>query len=225
MPTPRRPETRVEGPPLSERTRPFKGLYNRLMPELILISGGFGRQACVLKDGTFTVGRSGTNQLVIQDSSVSAQHCELLVYGSEVIVRERGSRNGTFVDGVRVTGQSGVRHGQHVRFGTVETRLDIEAADEGSATGISAIEDYRKIMRSHAHEPKPPSTFPVVWAPVGPEAAASPTRLEPTPPTPEAPPPAPLQAVLATGTAQWRRYWPLAALIALLGLVLWLLTG
>lgn len=95
------------------------------MPRLILTSPEFAHQSCDLPDGTWSVGRSQRSQIVVEDDSVSSDHCELVVYGAEVIVREHGSRNGTFVAGVRVKAQSGIRHGQCLRLGRIETMLTL----------------------------------------------------------------------------------------------------
>lgn len=92
-----------------------------------------------------SVGRSSHHALVIDHASVSADHCEILVYGPEVIVREHGSTNGTFVDGVRIVGQRPVRSGQVIRFGEVEARLELEPTDafgEDTASEQSAIHAY-----------------------------------------------------------------------------------
>lgn len=130
------------------------------MPKIILTSPGFGLQTHELTDGTITVGRHPKNNIVIQDDSVSGDHCDLLVYGLEVIVREHGSRNGTFVDGVRVQVQSGVNHGQKLRFGNVEARMDIESYTKEDGTAITAIYQYRRILQQPppltVHSPAPP---------------------------------------------------------------------
>src|SRR5687768_17869388 len=68
------------------------------MPKIKIITREFESATCELPDGGITVGRDAQNAMVIADASVSRQHCELLVFGREVIVRDRASRNGTFVD-------------------------------------------------------------------------------------------------------------------------------
>src|SRR5687768_16648507 len=113
------------------------------MPKLKIITPEFDSATCELPDGGITVGRDAQNALVIADASVSRQHCELLVFGREVIVRDRASRNGTFVDDVRVQGQYGVNNGQNLRLGRIEIRLEIEPPVE-ELTSLSAIDDFRK---------------------------------------------------------------------------------
>ena len=49
-----------------------------------------------------TVGRSGVNDLVLTDTSVSGTHCEIVIGDKGVLLRDLGSTNGTTVNGLRV---------------------------------------------------------------------------------------------------------------------------
>ena len=114
------------------------------MPGLGFILSNVAEPFCELADGKYSVGRSRKNRIVIRHRSVSGEHCELLVAGSEIIVRERGSRNGVFVNGVRVRAQKGVRHGDIIRFGQIEARLDLSRPMNDEATAISAMDELRR---------------------------------------------------------------------------------
>lgn len=133
------------------------------MIRLVFISSGGPDQSCELPDGTFTVGRTVNNSLRIQEESVSGRHCELLVYGSELIVRECGSRNGTYVDNVRVQGQCGVRNGQIIRFGRVAAGVQVVRPLEFRADDVSTVQGLlhvsttqREVPREWAVTPTPP---------------------------------------------------------------------
>ena len=107
-----------------------------------------------------TVGRAAGNTLMIADSSLSAEHCEILVNGSEVIVRDLGSRNGTFVNGTKlVNQQSQLKSGQLVRFGTVEARLELGTpSTSDTVSEMTAVHAMGRIMRDQRRErekPKP----------------------------------------------------------------------
>lgn len=92
-----------------------------------------------LAEGRLLVGRSVQADIYLDDRSVSRRHAELIVHGSEVIVRDLYSRNGTYVDDVHVT-ESVARPPQRIRFGTVEFQL---AAGEqlGWISGTSSAMD------------------------------------------------------------------------------------
>jgi hypothetical protein len=133
------------------------------MHRLILTSTKFAGQSCELPDGTFTLGRSHENKIVIQHDSVSARHCEFLVHGAEVIVRERGSRNGTFINGTRVRAQGGVSHGQTLRFGAVEALMQIEMEPWEDDISETAYHAHCKFMKISAAGLPDLPRFPVIF--------------------------------------------------------------
>ena len=135
------------------------------MPKIKIITRDFESATCELPDGGITVGRDAQNAMVIADASVSRQHCELLVFGREVIVRDRASRNGTFVDEVRVQGQCGVNNGQIVRLGRIEMRVEIERPVE-ELTSLSAIDDFRKCRSQSRSGELGEGSFGVTFAPI-----------------------------------------------------------
>ena len=140
------------------------------MPKLLFTQPEFAQQVCQLPDGAFAVGRSRSNQIILEEASVSSEHAELLVHGNEVIVRERGSRNGTFVGGVRVKAQTGVKHGQSIRFGRVEVRLELEPSEMEDATSVTAVTSFRRFLREAATPAPEPPKFPLTFVPQPPLA-------------------------------------------------------
>jgi pSer/pThr/pTyr-binding forkhead associated (FHA) protein len=195
------------------------------MPRLILISPEFADQTCELPDGTFTLGRSPQNHIIVRDESVSAQHCELLVYGREVIVHERGSRNGTFINGVRVKIQRGVNHGQLLRFGRVEARLEIETPENDDATSITAMDHYRSMMPGLMQPAAHLSSLPIIFTPVKAGDACAATVTDVAPP-PLAQPPAEASGEQTSGLNRPRmrrsRLWIGAGFAILTSLIIWL---
>lgn len=105
-----------------------------------------------LEDGTYSVGRSQDCRLILSHGSVSSLHCEILVHLSEVIIRDLGSKNGTFVNGSRIDGQMPVRNGQIIRFGMIEAELELSAAPwPADETYESAVFEHRR----YANRPPP----------------------------------------------------------------------
>lgn len=157
------------------------------MPQLIFINPEFLDQTCQLPNGTFTVGRGKGNDIIIRADSVSQTHCELLVYGPEVIVREKGSRNGTFVDGVQIIAQSGVHHGDVLQFGKVKVRLALDADGNNQTTAISAMEDFRRIQENEKRPKIKEQEFPVIFTPAQKNPDLTATTIAPHPPSPSEP--------------------------------------
>lgn len=115
------------------------------MPKLHFSLPEFAATPVDLPEGKTTVGRSSRNRLVLNDVSVSASHCEVLVSWNEVILRDLGSSNGTWVAGIRVNGQHPANHGECIRFGRVEARLELDRFPDDDATAVTA-----NIAASHA---------------------------------------------------------------------------
>ena len=49
-----------------------------------------------------TIGRSHTNQIVLRDAKVSRQHAEVKLQGSECLLIDLNSSNGTIVNGHKI---------------------------------------------------------------------------------------------------------------------------
>lgn len=64
----------------------------------------------------FTVGRHTTNELRVDDDSISRSHARISRIGNEYFVEDLGSRNGTFVAGKRIT-RAKLDHDCWVQFG------------------------------------------------------------------------------------------------------------
>jgi len=126
---------------------------NPYKPKLIFKSEPFAGRVCELTLDRITLGRGEHNMLAIHHPSVSLAHCEILVYGSEVIVRDLQSSNGTFVQGVRLNPQAQVKHGQTVRFGDVTARLELAPPDlEQTTSDETAIHEHAHILRDRKRE-------------------------------------------------------------------------
>ncbi|MGV9314201.1 FHA domain-containing protein [Streptomyces sp. NPDC003691] len=69
------------------------------------------------------IGRDPGNGLRLTHESVSRAHAELSLRGTEWMLRDLGSMNGTTVNGRRVTGAVPVRDGDAVSFGRIAFRL------------------------------------------------------------------------------------------------------
>jgi len=93
------------------------------MAKLVVLTEGFAGRAYELKGERITIGRLEDNTIQIAEPSVSSHHCEILIQGQEIRVRDLQSTNGTFIDGEPVT-EAGLKPGQVLRLGAVEMRLE-----------------------------------------------------------------------------------------------------
>lgn len=94
------------------------------MAKLVLLTKPFAGTSCELTAERTTVGRMEDNNFPIAEPSVSSHHCEILRKENEVVVKDLGSTNGTFINGDPVTKDTVLRPGQTLRLGSVEMRLE-----------------------------------------------------------------------------------------------------
>jgi len=102
------------------------------MARLVLLSEGFNGRAYELKVDKTTVGRVSDNAFEIPEASVSSHHAEILLRGNDIVVRDLGSTNGTFINGEKIT-EAVLKPGQTLRFGTIDLRLDTGDAPASAA--------------------------------------------------------------------------------------------
>lgn len=79
-----------------------------------------------LKVEKTTIGRVEDNTFPIAEPSVSSHHCEVVVRGADVVVKDLDSTNGTYINGERIT-EASLKPGQVLRLGQIELRLETDA--------------------------------------------------------------------------------------------------
>src|SRR5260221_8816114 len=97
------------------------------MAKLVVLSAGMTGRTHELKVDKTTVGRVEDNTFQIAEPSVSSHHCEILLRGAEVVVKDIGSTNGSYINGEKVT-ESVLKPGQILRLGQIEMRLETDSA-------------------------------------------------------------------------------------------------
>ena len=93
------------------------------MAKLVILNQGMTGRTHELNVERTTVGRVEDNTFQIADSSVSSHHAEILLRGSDIVVKDVGSTNGTFINNDRIT-EAVLKPGQTLRFGQVELKID-----------------------------------------------------------------------------------------------------
>lgn len=81
------------------------------------------RQAPVwAMERSFSIGRNLTNQLPIDSELISDLHAKILQNENSFVLKDMGSRTGTYVNGEKIT-QANIACGDILRFGDVELRI------------------------------------------------------------------------------------------------------
>ena len=71
-----------------------------------------------LPEGPFVIGRSGECQLSLDDPLVSRRHATLNVSSDGVAVVDLESRNGVYVNGVRILSERNLSDGDRITIGS-----------------------------------------------------------------------------------------------------------
>jgi len=110
---------------------------------LTVIEGPSRGATAALRGGTLRVGSAEGCALRLTDRRVSRVHCELLVAGSALALRDLGSTNGTFVEGLRVR-DADLVPGAVVRVGDSAFRVDIDATP--AMVAISTRTEFGELL-------------------------------------------------------------------------------
>jgi hypothetical protein len=95
-----------------------------------------------LKVGLNTIGRSPDNDVVLQDAYVSRRHCAILVHSdSHVELHDVASKNGTFINGRKMSQPTRLNSGDEIRMC-----------------------DRQLVFLCKSNEPEPPADMPTLMA-------------------------------------------------------------
>lgn len=110
------------------------------MAKLVVLTEGFTGRTLDLATAKTSLGRVDDNQFTLPEPSVSSHHCEVWLKGDDLIVKDLGSTNGTFLNEVQLGAdkEGTLKPGQILRLGQVELRYE---------TGKKQSEQPRQTVR------------------------------------------------------------------------------
>jgi hypothetical protein len=102
--------------------------------QLIFTSGSRKGQTVDFDGARLTIGRVEDNDVQLADDLVSRRHAVIeLEDGGRMVLRDLDSRNGTFVDGVRLSEPRALTGGERLRFGSDELLVETTPAPDRPA--------------------------------------------------------------------------------------------
>ena len=118
-----------------------------------------GRSFELAKD-IMTLGRDLSNDIIINDAEMSRHHTRLTRQGSNYVVEDLGSTNGTFVNSTRVTGQYTLKVGDMVSLGDTVAMVFEMMGSESAATMVGSAyamsTDANRPANVASYTPPPP---------------------------------------------------------------------
>ncbi len=99
----------------------------------LIITGSDGKRFTRKLEGgaPLSIGRSSRNDLVLADLSLSRHHAELFSDGEDWLVKDSGSRNGTFLNGRRLEEPHRLAPGDRISLGGCQLEYRTDSLDSG----------------------------------------------------------------------------------------------
>jgi transcriptional regulator with PAS, ATPase and Fis domain len=111
--------------------------------ELIVVDGSDRGTTVPFRQGSARIGTSPGMTLQLTDPTVSRVHCELKVAGDRILVKDAGSTNGTWVNGVRVR-EGEIESGALIKIGA--TTLRVEIGDQPAIVPVSERTSFGELV-------------------------------------------------------------------------------
>jgi predicted component of type VI protein secretion system len=167
---------------------------------LVVHKGPALTRAIRLTAGETIVGRSRDCDLCIPSSDISRRHCLIALVNGQVTVEDLSSANGTFVNGVRITGVRPVRADDQLRIGPLTFTVKFEGTQLNMPPVTAVSKPAAPAPLENGSTPVPPA--PVLDVIPFVDTDADPTAPTPPPPAKRAPQkeePAPIKPAAASG--------------------------
>jgi len=113
-----------------------------MIAKLIVASGKSAGRAIAIKRNKLLIGRAEQCDIRPLSEEVSRRHCAITVGPTDVWVEDLGSRNGTFVNGTKITERTKVVNGDLIRVATLELTVSCTAPAQpfsGSDDDVSRL--------------------------------------------------------------------------------------
>ena len=110
------------------------------MDARLQVTDASGRRVVPIDKAIFLIGRRTAADLQLVNADVSREHAEIAQDGMGYLLRDRGSRYGTFVNGEQIT-ERALEHGDRIRLGRTDAIELVFMTDATSSTHVSGLRD------------------------------------------------------------------------------------
>lgn len=110
--------------------------------KLVVVHGKHAGQEIPIPGPKFFIGRAEDCNLRPHSDLVSRHHCVIMVEEGFVAARDFNSKNGTFVNGQKIAGETELKSGDHLKVGQIEFEVQIAATIAGKkAPKIRSVQE------------------------------------------------------------------------------------
>ncbi|MGH9236652.1 MAG: SpoIIE family protein phosphatase [Vicinamibacterales bacterium] len=110
------------------------------MDARLQVTDSSGRRIVPVDKAIFLIGRRTAADLQLVNADVSREHAEIAQDGARFLLRDRGSRYGTFVNGEQIT-ERALEHGDRIRLGRTDAIELVFMTEASSSTHISGLRE------------------------------------------------------------------------------------
>ena len=110
------------------------------MDARLQVTDSSGRRVVSVDKANFLIGRRTAADLQLVNADVSREHAEITQDGPRYLLRDRGSRYGTFVNGEQIT-ERALQHGDRIRLGRTDAIELVFMTEASSSTHISGLRE------------------------------------------------------------------------------------
>lgn len=110
------------------------------MDARLQVTDSSGRRVVPVDKAIFLIGRRTAADLQLVNADVSREHAEIAQDGARYLLRDRGSRYGTFVNGEQIT-ERALEHGDRIRLGRTDAIELVFMTEASSSTHISGLRE------------------------------------------------------------------------------------
>ena len=134
------------------------------MPMLLMMTATGETRQVLLKPHDNKVGRGTTNDVVIDSDQASRNHAVIDVEQAFVTITDLGSRNGTFVNDVRIENQV-LAQGDSIRLGSYEMRFVVANQEFSQVEALRLMTLHGLLVNIDAHRSSHPDAPTATDAP------------------------------------------------------------
>jgi len=151
--------------------------------KLHLVRGNPQGKQVEVPPGTLTVGRAEDSDLIVASTRVSRHHCEIINEQTRVLARDKGSANGTLVNGAKIQNKV-LAPGDLIQVGPLTFQIEIDGKRQRPGQPAAApIRIAKPLGQAKAAPAKPVFKFPPGKAPKADILASLEKMAQPKKPT------------------------------------------